>query len=447
MIRSAGSTHHLVTRLAGTALLLAVTGCAAASPSATTSGGASEPAGSGAGSVSESPSAEPSDGALGGGLILVHDAYDPLNPGPLKVFTLDAGTGQQTQLGTLQPIGGSSTSLNRFNFQWGADRKHVLITDFQGHWLKALENPTDAARDLIFVCCEPAREVLPNGEGTQALGAGGWVLSPKSDQVAGLKSLPIDVPGCPQCRDSVPGAVDILDVNGGNLRTLPLPAGTQAMGPISWSPDGSAVVITGCRPCNNAGIWGAQILPPGGDLAKLTPSPAVEHAHLFVVPVNGSPVQELLDEAETTFWSAVWSPDGTAIAFVSHECPPDEHAPDCFEGTVTLETLAMADGLRTAVMEGAARVPMGFPIGFVWSPDGRRFALTDGSSIFVTDADGSHRAKVADAQGSEPRWSPDGEWLVYSTSDEALGTTSGPWIVSADGGEPRLLGSYGGWAW
>ncbi|MEO8639762.1 MAG: hypothetical protein ABI458_07595 [Chloroflexota bacterium] len=344
------------------------------------------------------------------------------------------------------PEGWGPDYLNRYDIQWGADRKHVLVINREGHW-QALVDPTDAARDLIFVCCEPAREGLPGGEGTQALGAGGWVLSPRSDQVAGLQSLPIDVPGCLQCSDSRPGAIVILDVEGGNLRTLPLPAGTQAMGPISWSPDGSAVVISGCRPCNNAGIWGAQILPPGGDVAKLTPSPAVEHAHLFVVPVNGSPVQELLDQAETMFWSPAWSSDGTTIAFVSHECPPAEHAPDCFEGTVKLGTLAMADGQRNVVMEGTSTVPMGFPIGFVWAPVGQRFAMTDGSSIFVMDADGGHRAKVADATGSEPTWSPDGEWLLFSNYDEALGTSSGPWIVAANGGEPRLLGSYGGWAW
>ncbi|MDP9226913.1 MAG: hypothetical protein M3P18_24335, partial [Actinomycetota bacterium] len=136
---------------------------------------------------------------------------------------------------------------------------------------------------------------------------------------------------------------------------------------------------------------------------------------------------------------------GTTIAFVSHECPPDEHAPDCFQGTFTLETLAVAAGQRTALAEAEGTADFG--LGFVWSPDGRRFALTVGNSTFVMDADGSHRAKVAGANGSEPTWSPDGEWLVFSSPDEALGTTSGPWIVAADGGEPRLLGSYGGWAW
>jgi hypothetical protein len=441
VIQSDRGTNHWVTTLAGAALLLAVSGCSAASPSATTSGGASEPVGSGAGAVSGAPSAEPSTGPLGGGLILVHEGYDEQNPSPLDVFALDAGTGHRTLLGTL-PEGWGGTSRNRYNFQWGADGQHVLVTDFQGQWFKPLENPTDAAHDLTFVCCEPAREALPNGEGTQALYANGWVLSPQSDRVAGLKEREIDVPGCLGC--SAPGAVVILDVDGGNLRTLPLPADAQAMGPISWSPDGTAVVISGCRPCNNAGTAaGAQITPPSGDWAKLTPYPAVEHAHLFVVPVDGSLVQERLDEAETSFWSAAWSPDGTTIAFGSHECPPDEHAPDCFEGTFTLETLVVADARRTAVAEGAAD----FGLGFIWSPNGRRMALGDDSSIFVMDADGSHRAKVADARWSETTWSPDGEWLLFSTYDEALGTSSGPWIIAADGGEPRLLGSYGGWAW
>lgn len=445
MIRSIGQAKQLARTLAGAALLLTVTACSAALSSATPSAGVSAPVGSGAGSASNAPSADPSTGPLGGGLILVHEAYDEQNPKPLDVFTLDAGTGQRQLLGMLPGKWGTDYR-NGHDFQWGVDRRHVLAINHEGHW-QTLVDPTAAARDLVFVCCDPEREALPNGEGTQALGAGGWVLSPQSDQVAGLKTLPIDVPGCPQCSDSVPRAVVIVDIDGGNPRTLALPEGTQVMEPISWSPDGSAVVVTGCRPCNNAGIWPGANLVPTDDLVKLTPFPAVEHAHLFVVPVNGSPVQELLDEAETRFCCAAWSPDGTTLAFVSHECPPDEHAPDCFEGTVTLGTLGMADGQRTAVLQGTATVPDGFPMIFVWSPDSQRFAMNDGSSTFVMDADGSHRSKVADATGSEPTWSPDGEWLLFTSHGEAGGASSGPWIVAADGGQPRLLGSYGGWGW
>lgn len=375
--------------------------------------------------MTEAPSADLVTGPLGGGLILVHEAYDPANPGPLEVFTLDAGTGQQRLLGTLQPIGGSSTSLNRYSFQWGADRKHVLITR-NGEGPFPLDNPTAAARDLIVVCCAPLREALPNGEGTQALHAYDWALSPQGDRIAGVLDRPIDVPGCLLC--SAPGAIAIFNVDSGDLRTLPLPAGTQGTGPISWSPDGSAVVISGCRPCNNAGI----VESAGG---PSTPT-AIEHGHLFIVPVDGSPVRELLDVTETMLYSAAWSPDGTTIAFGRYECAADEHAPYCQRGTYSLVTITVANGEETVVADMSGDHPL-------WSPDGRRitFAL---DSVFVVDADGSHLTKVAD--GWEPTWSPDSEWLLFSPISDAP-SARGPWIVPADGGEPRLLGPYGGWGW
>lgn len=379
---------------------------------------------------------EPS-GPLGGGLILVHEAYDPSNPGPLEVFTLDAGTGQQTLLGTLQPVGGSSTSLNRFNFQWGADRKHVLITHY-GEGPLPLDHLTASGRELTFICCEPPAEViqLPADQVTpgktqysQARGHD-WALSPQGDRIAGLHNGVIHTPGCAPC--SAPDSIVILDVDSGDLRTLPLPPdslGSLSRYPISWSPDGSAVVIGGCRPCND---------PYSPGIADITPT-AVEHGHLFIVPVDGSPVREFLDATETVLYSAAWSPDGTTIAFGRYECAADEHAPYCQRGTHSLVTMTVANGEDTVVAEVAGDH-------FAWSPDGRRIASANETSVYVAEADGSHLAVLT--EGVEPVfWSPDGQWILFSTYDQTLGTTSGPWIVSADGGEPRLLGSYGGWGW
>lgn len=369
-----------------------------------------------------SATAEPT-GPLGGGSIIVSATKPSADRGTFDVFTLDAGTGEQTLLGELPPLG---ASYRKYNFQWGGDRKHVLITVNSGGGPKAPESLTDAGRELIFVCCEPPDEVLPGGA-TQRR-ASGWVLSPQSDRIAGLHNGQIEVPGCLLC--SAPDAVVIRDVGGGNLRTLPLPDGTQGNFPISWAPDGSAVVISGCRPCNNSGVGRP------GDSSKLTPTPAVEHAHLFIVPVDGSPVRELLDQIETTFSSAAWSPDGRTIAFARNVCPSAEHAPYCIDGTSALVTMTLSDGKQTV----AADVSGG---GLVWSPDGRRIAFADESSIFVMDADGSHLAKLSD--GQEPRWSPDSEWLLF-IYDQTVDITGG-WIIPADGGEPRLLGPYGGWAW
>jgi len=65
--------------------------------------------------------------------------------------------------------------------------------------------------------------------------------------------------------------------------------------------------------------------------------------------------------------------------------------------------------------------------------------------IFVMDRDGSRPTKVS--EGEEPKWSPDGQWLLFSIHGQGLDAPIIPWIVPLDGGEPRLLGPYGGWAW
>jgi len=347
------------------------------------------------------------------------------------VSTLDAGTGRLALLGTLPDV-------TAYNFQWGTDRKHVLITGNPGP--TPLDNQTDAGRQLTFICCELPEEpvALPSGQGKPDLTvapAGGWVLSPQSDRIAGMHGALLNLPGCLMCRTV--DAVVIMDGNGGNLRTLPLPEGTNgAEGPISWSPDGSAVVISGCRPCNNARYL-SQASTLVTDPSKLTPT-AVEHAHLYIVPIDGSPVQELLDETETRFFSPAWSPDGTTIAFSQYVCGSDEHAPYCGSGIGTTETFDVAEGRRTVIADHGST-------GLAWSPDGRRLAFMGDGGIFVMDRDGSRPTKVS--EGEEPKWSPDGQWLLFSIHGQGLDAPIIPWIVPLDGGEPRLLGPYGGWAW
>jgi dipeptidyl aminopeptidase/acylaminoacyl peptidase len=358
--------------------------------------------------VVPSPSASASEleAPLGGGLILA-TAFVPKDQS-LDVFTLDPGSGQQMLLGTLPWISPSSISRNDYTFQWGQDRRHVVITGYA----ESLDNQTDAAREFTFICCDR------------------WVLSPRSDQLAAMHQGSIHVPGQEGTFEIEDGVV-IRDVDGGDPRLLPLPPDAQAVG-LSWSPDGSAVVVSGCRPCNNN---------PNNPLYPDWTPTAVQHSHLFIVPVDGSPVRELLDDTRAVFVSATWSPDGATIALTRSECPPDKNPPWCYGGTNfsntnVLVSLDVAGGRQTDLAEVLAAP--------VWSPDGARIAFNDESDergLFVMDSNGSHLAKVAD--GWLRGWSPDGEWLLFAAPNGCCEL----WIVRADGGEPRLLGTFGGAAW
>jgi Tol biopolymer transport system component len=77
----------------------------------------------------------------------------------------------------------------------------------------------------------------------------------------------------------------------------------------------------------------------------------------------------------------------------------------------------------------------------VWSPDGKRIALTKGSDLLIANADGSGLRKAWTAAGflHSPAWSPDGQRLRLSVKDDSVIRRSALWEVAVDGGEPRPL--------
>ena len=103
--------------------------------------------------------------------------------------------------------------------------------------------------------------------------------------------------------------------------------------------------------------------------------------------------------ATTGFDRAVWSPDGTKIAFTRN------------------------GRLYTMAADGTTEIPLTAPIGAsgpYWSPDGTRIAFSINNAVMVINADGSgmHQVSKASHLRTAGPWSPDGQTLLANGFDQ-----------------------------
>jgi Tol biopolymer transport system component len=370
-------------------------------------------------SASAEPSTTPSPGLpLGGGLILMYQPHVPPGPcsnisdSPFDVYTVDAGTGDRTLLGTAR----SGCGPRGIAFQWAPDRIHILMTGQPGMEVLTLDPMTAAGQQLSFICCDLPR--LPD------FWQDGWVLSPSGDRVAAIHAL----------EAGFADGVEVANIDGSGATTLLLPAGATMTGDgLSWSPDQSGIVVGACLPCDQA--------EPG------QPPTTVQKMHLFVVPVDGSAVRDVVGITSGAFddWRAAWSPDASTFAAIRSECQ-SEITPVCHPGhpISVLELVDAADGSEQVLArpDGQVTAPK-------WSPTGARIAFrtsTDesGGHVFVIDADGGNLVSLG--AGTLLGWSPDGDWLLVARVAQD-GSVSDNWVVRADGTDERHVGSFLGAAW
>jgi len=355
--------------------------------------------------TTEAPTSEPEPtataapaGPLGGGLILAHTFVRFGDPGPLEVVAINPGTGQTTLLGKLPgKTGGSS---GPYTFDRSADGTRTLFFGEGG-----LQEPTAAAEPFGF---------------TTLVAPGAWPkLSPDGNRVAAVAF------------DDKGNAVDIVvaDLAGHVINRMPVPAGTNEVGPLAWAPDGTALVTSGCRPCNKA--------------ETPTQKQTAHHSHLYIARLDGSPWQELLD-IDNGALGVQWSPDGTRLAVERYLCAKGSFMPRCdpIEATSSLSVLALADGVES---------PLGSTPGItgtVWSPDGTRIGYGDITGAYVVDVTTAIRTKLADEQSFGVHWSPDGTWLIVDRSTGDNFDQYAIWVVRADGSQlHQLVAGYAGATW
>ncbi len=176
-----------------------------------------------------------------------------------------------------------------------------------------------------------------------------------------------------------------------------------------WSPDGRLVLFT--RDFN--GIYIMQ--PDGSDVRYVTTGFGAEwspdsqhivyyfnqgsrlHADIYLTALD-SPRQINLTNSRDHEWGPVWLPDGHSIAYVSTR-----------SGVHVLDTACANVNLADCIQPFSANIALTQPPR--WSPDGQQIifeALAGAKShLFIINANGSQLRPVATAGNSQsPAWSP-----------------------------------------
>ncbi|MBV9925744.1 MAG: PD40 domain-containing protein [Acidobacteria bacterium] len=224
-------------------------------------------------------------------------------------------------------------------------------------------------------------------------------------------------------RDGNPEVYSMNGDGGGQTNLTSTPA--RDFNPV-WSPDGTKVLFASDR--------------GGGTFQRV---------QFYVMNADGTGVTQITnfpDGTDVDFSEPAWSPDATKIAFISTSF-------GAIHNLMVMNTDGTG-GKSIASMRGLAS-----DVDPAWSPDGTRLAyvgtedVSGGpgvslrSFLFVINADGTGKTKLADAMFATPTgpttsvggpsWSPDGTRIAYGSNRGS--TNVEIYTVGSSGGAPVRL--------
>jgi sugar lactone lactonase YvrE len=294
-----------------------------------------------------------------------------------------------------------------------------------GWWRPSPEPPVVLPSSSASLLPSPAPSALPTETGLVA-------YSVTTELAPGEGS-------CPAARESglcYPSRLWISNTDGSGARELlPDPSEWTQQSPVAWSPDGSRLLYADW-------VDGLILVDPLGSNPQPVDIPCEEGTCIGVDGVT-------------------FSPDGSRIAFVRSSAEGSAIAiMDLGTGSITeLVSTRTSDvensGPCVALCDGITDGPR-------WSPDSTRLVFARQgaynqvtghyeTTVYVVNADGTdlHRFVPAEPSAIDPDWSPDGTWIVFTSSfvtatdPETLASTADIYRVRPDGSGLRRLTSDG----
>lgn len=200
-----------------------------------------------------------------------------------------------------------------------------------------------------------------------------------------------------------------------------------------WSPDGKKILFHSDRISLRSRVYDVFVMnADGSEVTRLTDHPASDmnaifspdgskiafvserdgNPEVYVMNADGSQQKRLTHDPGEDI-HPFWSPDGSRIIFNSTRTRKSPQDPEVYE---IYSMNPDGTGLQQITRDGVVDTYS------VWSPDGRKIAFRkivgENSEVFVMNADGSEQVNLTRDPSFDgwPAWSPDGSRIVFSTN-------------------------------